>query len=93
MATQRRKGRPAGAATPAQFKVFRWIATYYRAHGYMPSLREACVGMRFASHTGVRHHLLALERLGWVQRDSIKGKHAARTLKITRRGQEALRVA
>jgi SOS-response transcriptional repressor LexA len=94
MRQQRVKRSKTHTATPGQFKLLRWVAKYHHAHGYMPTIREICAGMRFSSTQSPRNHLLQLERLGWVRRIEGKdGQRMARTLQITPLGMEALRVA
>lgn len=51
-----------------QRKVLAVIVEWTREHGYPPTFREIGARMRIKSANGVRDHLDALERKGWIKR-------------------------
>ncbi len=65
--------------TQRQNEVFEYVRTYLRQHGRPPTLKEIGAALHIASPTGVRKHLLALERKGYLQRDT----GSARGLRLT----------
>jgi repressor LexA len=81
------RGRPAGLAalsdrglTARQEAVLTAIATWCQAHGYPPSLREIGKAVGLASTSSVSHQVHALERLGYLRRDT----HRPRCYVLTR---------
>lgn len=69
--------------------VLRWIAAFYNGRGYMPKMREICIGMGFRSTNSPRTHIAAFRARGWLTHEPGQ----SRTLRITPLGQEALRDA
>ena len=43
-------------------------------HGYAPTLREIGAHLKIKSTSGVSNHLMALERKGYLRRDSAKSR-------------------
>jgi repressor LexA len=56
--------------TARQEKLLRLIETAHTQHGYAPSLQELAHAMDIASLQGVKDHLAALERKGYIRRTS-----------------------
>jgi SOS-response transcriptional repressor LexA len=59
------------APTPAQERVLRLIDRLARERGMPPTLREIAAGLGVGSASGVRQHVLALVRDGWLHRDPL----------------------
>jgi repressor LexA len=62
-----------------------FIATYWREHGYPPTLREICAHMSISSTLGAKDHLRALERKQVIELSKSQ-KSEARAFKITPAG-------
>lgn len=62
------------AITARQALVLEFITGYIREHGWAPSLREIGRYMGIGSTNGVNDHLRALERKGYITRDSMKSR-------------------
>lgn len=56
--------------TTKQETVLRYIKVYIELQGYPPSLREMMEFMGFKSTNGIRCHLKALERKGFIEIDA-----------------------
>src|SRR5688572_19160865 len=54
--------------TPRQEKLLRLIENIQATHGYAPSLQELAQAMGISSLQGVKDHLAALERKGYLRR-------------------------
>jgi repressor LexA len=54
--------------TKRQAEIYRYIATYARAHGYAPSFNEIAAEFRFASLATVHEHLSNLEAKRVIRR-------------------------
>ncbi|SEM68933.1 transcriptional repressor LexA [Streptacidiphilus jiangxiensis] len=87
METTPSRGRPAGlnalsarGLTTRQEAVLDAIATWCQAHGYPPSLREIGKAVGLASTSSVSHQVHALERAGYLRRDT----HRPRCYVLTR---------
>ena len=62
------------ALTERQQLVLNFIRQSVRERGYPPSLREIGAHMKIKSTNGVNDHLTALERKGYLRRDSMKSR-------------------
>ena len=51
-------------------RIMDYIAGTIRARGYPPSVREIATAVELASPSAVHHHLAALERDGYLERDA-----------------------
>lgn len=71
-------------ATARQLKVFEFIRDFIRSKEMAPTTREIGEGMGIASPFGVRRHLEALEKKGYIEREARK----ARGLRIADRYKE-----
>ncbi len=71
---------PAESLTLQQWKLARFIADYIREHGFSPTLREMSEAMDIRSTNGVKGHLIALERKGFIRRTA----RAARSIQVLR---------
>jgi repressor LexA len=60
-------------------RIIEYIAATVRQSGYPPSVREIAVGVGLASTSAVHHHLSALERDGYLERDATQ----SRALRLT----------
>jgi repressor LexA len=60
-------------------KILDYIAATLRARGYPPSVREIAVAVDLASTSAVYHHLLMLEREGYLER----GAAQSRAIRLT----------
>lgn len=49
-------------------RIFRFVASWTREHGFPPSIREICHGLGFASTKAVKHHLDTLVHMGVLRR-------------------------
>lgn len=56
--------------TPRQLDVYRQIVAHVVDAGRMPTLRELCERLELSSTNAAREHLAALERKGWISRQS-----------------------
>lgn len=56
--------------TDRQAQVLRFIGVYRDAHGYPPTIREIAKQLGIRSTNGANDHLKALERKGYIRRDS-----------------------
>lgn len=54
--------------TPRQERLLRTIEAWHAKHGYAPTLQELAQAMGIASLQGVKDHLKALERKGYIRR-------------------------
>lgn len=52
--------------TARQRQVYDYIAAHLAEHQAPPTVREICQAMAIRSPQGVRTHLLALKRKGWI---------------------------
>ena len=71
--------------TDRQAKVLKFIQKYLAGCGRPPTLREIAAEFRFASTFGVRRHLEALERKGYIKRN----RNSSRGIELTPELQEA----
>jgi repressor LexA len=60
-------------------RIIEYIATTVRHSGYPPSVREIAAAVGLASTSAVHHHLSALEREGYLERDATQ----SRALRLT----------
>jgi repressor LexA len=60
-------------------RIIEYIATSVRQSGYPPSVREIAAAVGLASTSAVHHHLSALERDGFLERDATQ----SRALRLT----------
>src|SRR6186713_3300430 len=60
-------------------KILDFIAATLRARGYPPSVREIAKAVGLASTSAVHHHLLILEREGYLER----GAAQSRAIRLT----------
>jgi repressor LexA len=60
-------------------RIIEYIAATVRQSGYPPSVREIAAGVGLASTSAVHHHLSALEREGYLERDATQ----SRALRLT----------
>lgn len=74
--------------TKRQVQVLRFIAEFWREHGYPPTLREIATHLGINSTNGVSDHLVALERRGLIRR----AQFDSRGLTILRAGWAAIGV-
>ncbi len=65
--------------TSRQLEMYRYLGDFQRSHGYMPTIREICEGMGFASLNAAYQKLIALERKGWIQRK----ENTSRAIRLT----------
>ena len=65
-------------------KILDVIAATIRARGYPPSVREIAKAVGLASTSAVHHHLMALEREGYLERGvSDDGTSQSRAIRLT----------
>jgi repressor LexA len=55
-------------------RIIEYIAANLRDHGYPPSVREIATAVGLASTSAVHHHLSALEREGYLERDATQSR-------------------
>src|SRR5918997_5856789 len=55
-------------------KIIEFIAATLRARGYPPSVREIATAVGLASTSAVHHHLMSLEREGYLERDATQSR-------------------
>ena len=55
-------------------KIIEYIAATLHHHGYPPSVREIAAAVGLASTSAVHHHLSALEREGYLERDATQSR-------------------
>ncbi len=67
-------------------RILACIARTVAERGYPPSVREIADMVGLASTSAVHHHLLILERVGFLER----GTHSSRALRLTDRGEAEL---
>jgi len=67
-------------------RILACIARAVGERGYPPSVREIADAVGLASTSAVHHHLLSLERAGYLER----GSHSSRALRLTPRGAAEL---
>lgn len=60
--------------TARQQEVLDFISVHITQWGYPPTIREIGDGLQIRSTNGVNDHLKALERKGWITRDSDKSR-------------------
>ncbi len=65
---------PRPALPPRQQVVLDFIATHIERRGFAPSVREIAKQLGMRSTNAVCCHLLALERKGFIRRDSMKSR-------------------
>lgn len=71
---------PSESLTVRQWKLARFIGNYIREHGFSPTIREMCEAMDIHSTNGVKGHLAALERKGFIRRTAL----TARSIQVLR---------
>ena len=62
-----------------KLKILHYIAATLRARGYPPSVREIALAVGLSSTSAVHHHLLILEREGYLER----GAAQSRAIRLT----------
>ena len=72
--------------TARQREVLVFIAACIRDSGYPPTIREIGAGLRIKSTNGVNDHLKALDRKGYIERDTSK----SRAIQLTSFAEEEL---
>jgi len=60
--------------TEKQKKVLEFILDFVRSRGHPPTIREICDAFKIASPYGVQRHLKALEKKGYIERDTGKAR-------------------
>jgi len=76
-----------------QRQVLEFIVNYIADHGFPPSIREIGAALHISSLRGVTGHLEALERKGWIERESKpRGIHVLAPVPGRRRGTAAVPV-
>lgn len=77
--------------TKRQQSVLRYIEDYLAKHGYPPSIREIGLALGIKSLRGVTVHLDALERKGYIRRESTsRSIQVLKTLRTSETGAFAL---
>ncbi len=71
--------------TEKQEQVLKFVMEFIRREGHPPTIQEICHKFGFASPMGAYRHLRALEKKGYIKRDSAK----ARGIRLTERFGEA----
>jgi len=66
------------AITPGQKRVLEAIITFQNRHGWPPTVRELGRLLNLTSSSTVYHHLEALERKGFIQRQP----HSPRAIRV-----------
>lgn len=69
------------ALTPRQAQIYEYIRGCIENRGYGPTVREIGNGFRIKSPNGVMSHLKALEKKGYIKRES----YQARAIQLTER--------
>lgn len=72
--------------TDRQRQVLHFIVDCMKESGYPPTIREIGAGLRIKSTNGVNDHLKALERKGYIERDTSK----SRAIQLTHYAEEEL---
>jgi DNA-binding MarR family transcriptional regulator len=54
--------------TERQGRVYDYLSAHVALYGIAPTIREMCAALGISSTNGVKDHLLALERKGWIRR-------------------------
>ena len=62
-----------------KLKILHYIAATLRARGYPPSVREIALAVGLSSTSAVHHHLMILEREGYLER----GAAQSRAIRLT----------
>ena len=57
--------------------VLNFIITYFKEHGYAPTVREIGAGVGLASTSSVHAHIKTLKRLGYLETDVKDGSPRA----------------
>ena len=57
-----------------KLKILDYIAATLRARGFPPSVREIALAVGLSSTSAVHHHLLMLEREGYLERDEAQSR-------------------
>ena len=78
--------------TDRQFAILRFISKHIEECSVPPTFREIGKRMGIASTNGVYEHLHALERKGMLWRGNPADGVRTRAMRITERGQAALRL-
>jgi SOS-response transcriptional repressor LexA len=78
------------SATARQAQVLVFIARTIADRGYAPTARELCDALSVQSTNGVNDHLLALERGGFITRESRQEMRRARGIDLTTLGYAAI---
>lgn len=60
--------------TRKQQTVFNFLRQYSQEHGFPPTMREIGLGIGLANVSAVRGHLVALEKKGYISKDSDKAR-------------------
>ena len=61
-----------GNITDKQREILKYLESQILLKGYPPSVREICQAVRLSSTSSVHAHLNALEKNGYIRRDSSK---------------------
>lgn len=67
--------------TPRQIDVLRFIEAFIQQYGFPPTLMEIGHNFGIRNPNGIRNHLLALERKGFIQKEADR----SRAIRVTRR--------
>ena len=52
--------------TPAQARVYGWVAQFIEANGYPPTVEEIAIGLGYGSKSTVHNHLEILREKGFL---------------------------
>lgn len=52
--------------TPRQHEIYQFICWFHDTYGFAPTIREMMERFGIGSTNGVREHLQALQRKGWI---------------------------
>lgn len=58
--------------TAKQIQIIEFIVEEVKSRGYPPSVREICMAVGLKSTSSVHNHLITLQDLGYIKRDSTK---------------------
>lgn len=61
-------------ATDRQREIYKAIGRYWRDHGHAPSIREIGAAVGIGTANGVRNHLVAMRRKGYLTFDEGKAR-------------------
>lgn len=68
--------------TDRQRLVLKVIAKYLKDRGYSPSFREIMVGVDISSTNGIKGHLQALVRKGYLDIPVVNGRQVTRAMRV-----------